>query len=83
MNVGRNLLKLAVAVVLAGLIVAAAIFPVAGGGGYLMSRTADDLAMSSRSVIGGEAPEITTIADVNGEPMAWLYEQRRDRKSVV
>lgn len=77
MNVGRNLLKLAVAVVLAGLIVAAAIFPVAGGGGYLMSRTADDLAMSSRSVIGGEAPEITTIADVNGEPMAWLYEQRR------
>ncbi|MFD5868287.1 transglycosylase domain-containing protein [Corynebacterium sp. NPDC060344] len=62
---------------LAGLIVAAAIFPIAGGGGYLMARTADDLAMSSRSVIGGEAPGISTITDANGEPMAWLYEQRR------
>ncbi|MEX3528012.1 transglycosylase domain-containing protein [Corynebacterium xerosis] len=77
MNVGRNLMKLAVAVMLAGLIVAAAIFPIAGGGGYLTARTADDLAMSSRSVIGGEAPEITTITDANGDPMAWLYDQRR------
>ncbi len=77
MNVGRNLLKLAVAVALAGLMVAAALFPIVGGGGYLMARTADDLAMSSRSVIGGEAPEITTITDAKGEPMAWLYEQRR------
>ena len=76
-NVGRNLMKLAVAVMLAGLIVAAAIFPIAGGGGYLTARTADDLAMSSRSVIGGEAPEITTITDANGDPMAWLYDQRR------
>lgn len=70
-------MKLAVAVMLAGLIVAAAIFPIAGGGGYLTARTADDLAMSSRSVIGGEAPEITTITDANGDPMAWLYDQRR------
>ena len=70
-------MKLAVAEMLAGLIVAAAIFPIAGGGGYLTARTADDLAMSSRSVIGGEAPEITTITDANGDPMAWLYDQRR------
>lgn len=70
-------MKLSVAVMLAGLIVAAAIFPIAGGGGYLTARTADDLAMSSRSVIGGEAPEITTITDANGDPMAWLYDQRR------
>lgn len=70
-------MKLAVAVVLAGLLLASALFPSAGGVGYLLARTADDLAVSSRSVVSGEAPAITTIADKNGEPMAWLYEQRR------
>lgn len=77
MIVGRNLLKLVVAIVLGGLIGAAAVFPVIGAGGYAVSRAADDLAVSSRSVMNGEAPEITTITDAAGQPIAWLYEQRR------
>lgn len=76
-NKGRNLMKLAVAVVLTGLLLASALFPALGGSGYLMARTADNLAVSSRSVVSGEAPTITTITDVHGTPMAWLYEQRR------
>ncbi len=70
-------MKLAVAVMLTGLILASALFPATGGAGYLMSRTADELAMSSRSVVSGDAPEISTITDSTGEPMAWLYDQRR------
>lgn len=70
-------MKLAVAVVLTGLLLASALFPALGGSGYLMARTADNLAVSSRSVVSGEAPAITTITDVHGTPMAWLYEQRR------
>ncbi|MEJ5918921.1 transglycosylase domain-containing protein [Corynebacterium sp. H78] len=76
-NNGKNLLKLAVAVILTGLVLASALFPPAGGVSYLMARTADDLAVSARSVITEPAPSITTITDRNGEPMAWMYEQRR------
>lgn len=70
-------MKLGVAVMLTGLILASALFPAAGGAGYLMARTADQLAVSSQSVSRGQAPEITTITDADGQPMAWLYDQRR------
>lgn len=77
MKNGLNLLKLSVAVVLAALMMASAFFPVVGGTGYLMARTADDFAVASRSVVSKSAPEVTTITDRNGAPMAWLYDQRR------
>ncbi len=77
MKTGRNLLTLATATALSALLVASAVFPPIGGLSYLLASTADDLAVSSRSVLTNEAPSITTITDINGEPMAWLYEQRR------
>nr|WP_240393826.1 transglycosylase domain-containing protein [Corynebacterium lactis] len=76
-NKGSTLLKLCVAVVLAALITASALFPVVGGSAYLFARTADEFASASRSVITKDAPEVTTITDRNDQPIAWLYDQRR------
>ncbi|MBV7294470.1 transglycosylase domain-containing protein [Corynebacterium sp. TAE3-ERU12] len=54
-----------------------ALFPAVGVGGHALVRTLDAIEDSSRSLTSGDAPEISTITDVNGEPMAWIYEQRR------
>lgn len=77
MKNGLNLLKLSVATVLAALMLASAFFPIVGGTGYLMARTADDFSVASRSVVSKTAPEVTTLTDKNGAPLAWLYDQRR------
>ncbi|MDO5730949.1 MAG: transglycosylase domain-containing protein [Corynebacterium sphenisci] len=77
MNQVRHLLALLAATALAGLLMASAAFPVAGLAGYLLTRTADAMADSSRSLSSGDAPQVSTIEDATGEPIAWLYEQRR------
>lgn len=76
-NKGSTLLKLCVAVVLAALITASALFPIAGGSAYLFARTADEFGAASQSVITKDAPAVTTITDINDQPIAWLYDQRR------
>ncbi|MGV9798085.1 transglycosylase/D,D-transpeptidase PonA2 [Mycobacterium sp. NPDC003449] len=69
--------KLAMHCVLAGLLAAALMFPVAGGVGSLTMRLSDGVAQDSSQVLQGEAPIVTTMVDAEGTPIAWLYEQRR------
>ncbi|OHU07989.1 transglycosylase/D,D-transpeptidase PonA2 [Mycobacterium syngnathidarum] len=69
--------KLALHCVLAGLLAAVLMFPVVGGVGIMTARLSDTVAQDSAQVLEGEAPIVTTMVDTSGEPIAWLYEQRR------
>ncbi|WP_029108642.1 transglycosylase/D,D-transpeptidase PonA2 [Mycobacterium sp. URHD0025] len=69
--------KLAMHCVLAGLLAAMLMFPVVGGVGIMMARLSDTVAQDSAQVLEGDTPGVTTMVDASGEPIAWLYEQRR------
>lgn len=69
--------KLAMHCVLAGLLAATLMFPVVGGIGIMTARLSDTVAQDSAQVLEGDAPIVTTMVDTSGQPIAWLYEQRR------
>ncbi|ORM26818.1 transglycosylase domain-containing protein [Williamsia sp. 1135] len=63
--------------ILAGVLVAGLLFPVAGGLGLVSNRAADTVQNVSSELLEGTVPEVTTMTDVNGKPIAFLYDQRR------
>ena len=62
---------------LAGVLVAALLFPAAGGFGLLTNKAATTVENSSSELLDGTVPEVTTMTDSTGKPMAYLYDQRR------
>lgn len=52
-------------------------FPLAGGFGYASNRAADTVDNSSAELVEGVVPAVSTMVDVEGHPIAWLYDQRR------
>ncbi|PZU01598.1 MAG: penicillin-binding protein, partial [Gordonia sp. (in: high G+C Gram-positive bacteria)] len=73
----KSLSLLAGCCVLAGVLVAGLLFPVAGGIGLVSSRAADTVQNVSSELLEGTVPEVTTMTDVTGKPIAFLYDQRR------
>ncbi|WNG94331.1 transglycosylase/D,D-transpeptidase PonA2 [Mycobacterium sp. ITM-2016-00318] len=69
--------KLAGCCLLAGVLVAALMFPFVGGIGLLSNRASDVVADGSAQLLQGEVPQVSTMVDVAGNPIAWLYSQRR------
>jgi membrane peptidoglycan carboxypeptidase len=69
--------KLAGCCFLAGVLVAALMFPFVGGIGLISNRAADVVANGSAQLIEGEVPQVSTVVDAEGNPIAWLYTQRR------
>ncbi|CAJ1581962.1 transglycosylase/D,D-transpeptidase PonA2 [[Mycobacterium] wendilense] len=69
--------KLALYCVLAGVLVAALAFPVAGGAGLIAMRVSDAVTEDTTKMVQGEVPVVTTMVDAGGKPIAWLYAQRR------
>ncbi|RVW00325.1 penicillin-binding protein [Rhodococcus xishaensis] len=69
--------KLAGCTALAGVLVAGLMFPLAGGFGFASNRAADAVDNASAELVEGIVPAVTTMTDVDGNPIAWLYEQRR------
>nr|WP_307851853.1 transglycosylase domain-containing protein [Williamsia sp. CHRR-6] len=63
--------------VLAGVLVAALLFPVAGGLGLVTNRAATTVENSSTELLDGTVPEVSTMTDSTGAPIAYLYDQRR------
>jgi membrane peptidoglycan carboxypeptidase len=63
--------------VMAGALAAALMFPVVGGIGLMSNRAADVVANGSSQLIAGDVPQVTTMVDAQGQPIAWLYTQRR------
>ena len=74
---GSTLIKLAWACLLAGVLVAALLFPVVGGAGLMSNRASDIVANGSAQVLEGDVPAVTTMVDAKGNTIAWLYSQRR------
>ncbi|WP_141564328.1 penicillin-binding protein, partial [Mycolicibacterium palauense] len=62
---------------LAGLLVAAMLFPVAGGAGVVAMRVSNSVTEDSTALVTGEVPVVSTMVDATGQPIAWLYAQRR------
>jgi membrane peptidoglycan carboxypeptidase len=62
---------------LAALLAAALMFPVAGGIGLLFNRAFDVVADESAQILEGDIPQVSTMVDAAGNPIAWLYSQRR------
>ncbi len=77
MSALTSLGKLLLALVAAGLTIALCLAPVAGLGGMAIARTDETMRSNLSDLTGGDVPGVTTVTDVNGTPMAWIYKQRR------
>src|SRR5690606_12604088 len=62
---------------LAAVLVAGLLFPLAGGFGFVSNRAADAVDNVSAELVEGTVPAVSTMVDAAGNPIAWLYEQRR------
>ncbi|GAB3130510.1 transglycosylase/D,D-transpeptidase PonA2 [Tsukamurella serpentis] len=69
--------KLVGCILLAGLLLAGVLFPYIGGVGLISNRAADTVDNISSELLEGQVPEVTTVTDSTGAPMAYLYDQRR------
>ena len=69
--------KLALCCVSASILTAALAFPFAGGFGLLSNRASDVVANGSAQLVEGNVPQVSTMVDAAGNPIAWLYTQRR------
>lgn len=74
---GKTIAKLLGVCILAGIVLAGVLFPVFGGAGIVVNKASDAVDSTSAQVLEGEAPAVTTIVDSAGNPIAWLYDQRR------
>ncbi|HET6500178.1 MAG TPA: transglycosylase domain-containing protein [Amycolatopsis sp.] len=74
---GAALPRLAGLCVVAGLVLAGLLFPVAGGLGVVSNRAADAVRPISAQLLAGPAPGVTTVTAVDGTPIATLFEQYR------
>src|SRR3954469_23303798 len=72
-----TVIKLAWCCLLASVIAAALMFPVVGGVGLMSNRASDVVANGSAQLVEGEVPAVSTMVDAKGNPIAWLYSQRR------
>jgi membrane peptidoglycan carboxypeptidase len=72
-----TVVKLAWCCLLASVVAAGLMFPFAGGFGLVSNRASDVVANGSAQLVEGEVPAVSTMVDAAGNPIAWLYSQRR------
>lgn len=76
-SVWKSLANMVAATVVAGVAGALALAPVAGISGVGIARTNETMASNLSELTYGDTPGVTTITDATGEPMAWVFHQRR------
>src|ERR1700737_2831050 len=74
---GVTVVKLAWCCLFAAVAAAALMFPLAGGLGLMSNRASDVVANGSAQLVQGDVPQVSTMVDAAGNPIAWLYTQRR------
>ena len=72
-----TVVKLAWCCLFAAVVAAALMFPFAGGLGLMSNRASDVVANGSAQLVEGDVPQVSTMVDAAGNPIAWLYTQRR------
>lgn len=73
----RTVTKLVGCTILAGVLLAGVLFPLAGGLGYASNQASNTVENVSSELVEGLVPGVSTMVDAAGTPIAWLYEQRR------
>ncbi|GGB35537.1 penicillin-binding protein [Gordonia jinhuaensis] len=53
------------------------LFPLAGGFGVVSNRAASTVENVSSELLDGTVPAVTTMTDATGDPIAYIYDQRR------
>ncbi|MFB9904119.1 penicillin-binding protein [Allokutzneria oryzae] len=74
---GKSPLKLLALCVLAGVLVAAVLFPFVGGAGLVAVRASDTVDTTAAELVRKDPPLLTTMLDTNGKPLAHVYDQYR------
>jgi membrane peptidoglycan carboxypeptidase len=69
--------KLALCCVLAAVLAAALMFPIAGGIGLISNQASEVVATGSSDLLAQDVPQVSTVVDSAGNTIAWLYTQRR------
>lgn len=77
MSFPKSMTKLLASTVAAGLLGALALVPVASITGVAFARTNETMQSNLADLEDGRGPGVTTITDATGEPLAYLYSQRR------
>ena len=62
---------------LAGVLVAGLLFPVAGGIGMTSNQASDTVTSVSEELVDEQVPLVTTVTDVGGAPIAYVFDQNR------
>ncbi|MDL9937552.1 penicillin-binding protein [Gordonia sp. ABSL1-1] len=73
----KKLWSLAWACLLSGVLVAGLLYPLASSIGVLSNRAAAAVENVSSELLNGTLPEVTTMTDVRGKPIAVLFDQYR------
>ncbi|MCW0211933.1 MAG: penicillin-binding protein [Pseudonocardia sp.] len=73
----RDVRRLAVFGLIAGVLAAGALFPVAAGVGLLAGEVSDSAIGSNSDLKSGNLPSATTVTDSSGAPIAYLFDQYR------
>ncbi|MFL6142967.1 MAG: penicillin-binding protein [Labedaea sp.] len=77
MRVPDSLLKLLGLCLLAGVLTAGMMFPIIGALGVVSNRASDAIDSVSANLVAADPALVTTVADSNGKPIAYLYDQYR------
>ena len=75
--ISKKLWPLAWACLLSGVLVAGLLYPVASGLGVVSNRAAAAVENVSSELLNGTLPEVTTMTDASGTPIALLFDQYR------
>jgi len=78
----KSFVKLVWCCVLAGMLLAGLLFPTAGGIGLLSDTTSDTLHSVPSELVQEQVPQMSTMLDAAGKPIAYLYDPN-GRRTVV
>ncbi|MCI2416667.1 penicillin-binding protein [Saccharopolyspora sp. K220] len=74
---GGVLLKMFGLCVLAGVLVAALLLPMATGAGAMVNQTTDAMSKMSGSLARRDMPQVSTVTDKDGKPIAYFFQDYR------
>jgi len=78
----NTLAKLGGCCVIAGVLLAGLLFPTVGGIGLLSNKASDTVDNVSSDLAQGQVPQMTTMLDAAGNPIAYLYDPAGQRTVV-
>ncbi|HYZ08982.1 MAG TPA: penicillin-binding protein [Pseudonocardiaceae bacterium] len=77
MEIGIALWRMTGLCLLAGVLVAGLLFPVAGAIGMTSNQASDTVNSVSAELVNEQVPLVTTVTDIGGVPIAYVFEQNR------